>query len=124
MEILMSPSEEKRSVPRFEFQKKVRLFPVRPSKSGHILEIQDTPLDSWANDISAAGLGLVGVRAFAPHTLVKMDIEGLDHKIVDAYGTIVWAYDNHAGVRFVLKDHRLSQKIEAIGLEQKNKFSR
>jgi len=114
MEIIMNPLEEKRIFYRYEFQSKVRLFPIRTSNSGQILEIQDAPLDSWANDISAGGLRLEGVRSFELNSLLKINFESANQQAVEAYGKIVWAYDNHAGVRFVLKNHRLRKKIKAI----------
>ena len=112
--IPMVPTEEKRRYIRHEFQKKIRFFQVQISKSGHIFEIHDTPRDAWANDISSDGLRMEGVHDFGPETLLKLNIGDVEEKPMEAYGKIVWSYDHHAGVRFLLKDPALRESIKAI----------
>jgi len=112
--------QEKRRLQRYEFQKNVRLYPVQSSRSGHILEVQDKPVDSWANDISPNGMRLEGDHAFEPNALVKMDFEIEGERKVEAFGKIVWTFDHHAGVSFILRDNRTLERIKAFCRKRDN----
>ncbi len=110
---------EKRRFDRFEFQKSVQVFPVLPSLSGNIFEIQNKPIEAWANDISEEGLQLEVSQTFNPNFLLKLNFDFGKNKSVEAYGKIIWSYDYHSGLRFMLVDQHLREQIQSIG-EKKN----
>jgi hypothetical protein len=106
---------EKRRFDRFDFQKSAQVFPVLPSKSGNIYEVQKDPIEAWVNDISEGGVRLEVVHSFASDALLKLNFELEKNKTVETYGKIVWSHDNHSGIHFMMADHRLRKDIKAIG---------
>ena len=111
---------EKRRYNRFEFQKSVQIFPVFPSKSGHIYEVQNNSIDAWANDISNAGVRLEVAYCFDRYFLLKLNFEFGKSQPVEAYGRIIWSYDNHSGIQFLLMDQLLRQGIKAFSEKRNN----
>lgn len=92
MDTPMSPVEEKRRIIRHEFQTKVRLFPIRLSPSGHILELQENSVEAWADDISTGGLKLEGFHFYGPDTLLKLNLEIEGEQPVEAYGKVILGF--------------------------------
>ena len=115
----MPPLAEKRKFDRFQFQKSVQIFPVLPSKSGHIYEVQHQPIDAWANDISEEGLRLEVSHSFGSDSLLKLHFEFEKDKTVEAFGKIVWSHDSHSGIQLMLMDRHLRNGIKAIGKKKK-----
>lgn len=110
----MNSVVEKRQHGRVEFQKSVQVFPVIPSKSGHIFEVQDKPVPAWANDISEGGLRLETSHSYDPNYLLKLNFEVDDDKCVEVFGKVIWARDHHCGVRFMMVDQEMRKGIQSL----------
>lgn len=110
----MAVAPEKRRYNRFEFQKSVQVFPVLPSKSGNIFEVQQNPLKVWANDISEGGLRLETSNSFNPNFLLKLNFEVEEEKLVEVFGKIIWTRDSHCGIRFMLADQEMRKGIRSF----------
>jgi hypothetical protein len=110
----MNSIKEKRKFPRYEFQEAVRLIPFHSTPSGQFLEIYEFVLDAWTNDISEGGLRLESAPEFGPNTLLKMIFKFGNFQKVEAHGRIVWCFDNHAGVRFIMKEPALADRIKEL----------
>ncbi len=110
----MNPAFEKRKHGRVEFQKSVQVFPVIPSRSGHIFEVQEKPVPAWANDISEGGLRLETSQAYDPNFLLKLNFEVEEDKAVEVFGKVIWTRDHHCGVRFMLVDQDMRKGIRAL----------
>ncbi len=119
----MNYIEEKRKFNRVEFQKTVKVFPVVPSRSGNIFEVQKKPIEAWVNDISEGGLRFEAADSFDPNFLLKLSLEIEEEKSVEVYGKIIWSRDSHCGVRFMLVDQELRKGIHAIS-KKKNSPSK
>jgi len=119
----MNYIDEKRKFNRVEFQKTVQVFPVLPSRSGNIFEVQKKPIEAWVNDISEGGLRFEAADSFDPNFLLKLNLEMEEEKSVEVYGKIIWSRDSHCGVRFMLVDKELRKGIHAIS-KKKNSPSK
>jgi hypothetical protein len=96
---------EKRRHPRHETSKSVQVFPVLPSKSGNIYEVQTKPLPASAIDISEGGAGLqIPSKNLEPQAIVKLSFETPAEGPVEVYSKIMWTEKNRCGVRFILAD--------------------
>jgi hypothetical protein len=115
---IMNYVDEKRKFNRFDFQKTVQVFPVLPSSSGNIFEVQKKPIEAWANDISEGGLRLEAADSFDPNFLLKLNLELVEDQSVEVYGKIIWSRDSHCGVRFMLVDKKLRKGIHAISAKK------
>jgi len=110
----MNHIEEKRKFNRIQFQKTVQVFPVLPSRSGNIYEVQKKPIEAWVNDISEGGLRFEAADSFDPNFLLKLNLELAEENTVEVFGKIVWSRDSHCGVSFMLTDQKLRKGIRAI----------
>jgi hypothetical protein len=111
----MGHAVEKRKFNRYEFQKPVLVFPVLPSKSGNILEVEDHSLKSQASDISEGGLRLATSNGFKTDSILKLNFKVEKNQPVEVYGKIIWKQKEQCGVRFVLVDPQIRKGIRAIG---------
>lgn len=110
----MTSTNEKRRHNRVEFQKRVRIFPVLPSKSGNIYEVQTESFEARASDVSEGGVGLEMSRSLNPDFLVKMNFEVQNNQPVEVYGKIVWSQSNRCGVRFMHMDSSLRKGLRSL----------
>ena len=111
----MNAKAEKRKFDRYAFKKTVQVFPVLPSKSGNIYEVQKKPVEIQTRDISEGGLRLEGDRNFDPQFLLKLSFEVAQEQPVEVFGKIIWSSEGYHGVRFMLADQELKKSIRAIG---------
>lgn len=105
---------EKRQFNRYEFQKWVQIFPVLPSGTGSVWEVQPTHVGAWANNISEGGLQIESVHPFDAQFPLKLNIEFEKGRIIEAYGKLVWSHDNHCGIQFMWLDQRLRNGIQTF----------
>ena len=110
----MAALVEKREYDRFEFQKPVQVFPVLPSKSGNILEVENQSLKGRTQNISEGGLSLVTPKGFSENSILKLNFKVEKDQPVEVYGRIVWTRKKHCGVRFVLADQKIHKGIRTI----------
>lgn len=110
----MSKTAEKRVYNRIDFQKPVRVFPVLPSKSGNIYEVQKDSFEAQASDVSEGGLGLKVSKPMSPEFLVKMNFELADNQPVEIYGKIVWSQSNRCGIRFMHTDMAIRKTLRSL----------
>ncbi|HEY5037896.1 MAG TPA: PilZ domain-containing protein [bacterium] len=110
----MNDIVEKRKFNRFEFQKSVLVFPVIPSESGNIYQVQNKSYESWAHDISEDGLQLENLGNFNSDTILKLRFELEANTPVEVYGKVIWSESDHLGLRFVLPDSKVRKGIQAI----------
>lgn len=110
----MSKTSEKRIYNRIDFQKPVRIFPVLPSKSGNIYEVQKDSFEAQASDVSEGGLGLKVTKPLSPEFLVKMNFELTENQPVEVYGKIIWSQSNRCGIRFMHTDASLRKSLRAL----------
>ena len=110
----MTETKEKRHFDRFDFQKKIRIFPVLPSKSGNIFEVQKESFDARASNISEGGLSFKTERDLDPQFLLKMHFEAPGDQLVEVYAKVVWAKDRHCGVRFIYTEPSLRNSVRSI----------
>jgi|SRR5581483_5372893 len=117
----MNESSDKRKFSRYGFQKQVKVFPVLPSKSGNIYEVQKNPLEVRSANISEGGVRLETDQALDPAFLLKLNFELEKDQLIEVYGQVIWSSKNQCGVRFMLTDSVLRKGIRAIA--QKNRPS-
>jgi len=110
----MTAANEKRRFNRVEFQKPIRVFPVLPSKSGNIYEVQKESFEVHASDVSEGGVGFETTRPMNPDFLVKMNFEAVENQPVEVYGKIVWTQSNRCGVRFMHMDSSLRKLVRSL----------
>jgi len=115
----MGLAAEKREFDRFEFQRSVLVYPVSPSKSGHILEVESQSLKAKVDNISEGGLKLVAPKRFPENSILKLNFKVEKDRSVEVYGKIMWSEKKNCGVRFVLADPQVRQGIRAIGQKKK-----
>jgi hypothetical protein len=113
----MNDIVERRRHDRFEFPQPVQIFPVLPSKSGNIYEVQNHSIEFKARDISEGGLRIEVDRPFDSNFLIKLNFEVLKDQPVEVYGKIIWSENNHCGIRFMLADEVLRKGIGALALK-------
>lgn len=111
----MTAKAEKRKFDRYEFQEKVRVFPVLPSRSGNIYEVQEKAVEFRALDISEGGLRLETDQELDPRSLLKLSFEVAKDRPVEVFGKIMWSQERHHGIRFMLADQEMKKGIRAIG---------
>lgn len=111
----MTESSEKRRFNRFTFQEPVLVFPVLPSQSGNIYEVQRSSIEARAHDISEGGLRLEVDRPLNSNFVLKLNFAVEKSEPVEVYGKIVWSEKNHCGIRFMLADSTLRKGIRSIG---------
>ena len=110
----MPPNPEKRQHRRFHFLEPVSVFPVLPSKSGNIFEVQPQALQAQARDISEGGVKLHLDRPLGPGSLLKLTFEVLQEEEVEVFGKIIWTDREHCGIRFMLADPVLRKGVRAL----------
>ena len=110
----MAALQEKRRFNRVEFQKSVRVFPVLPSKSGNIYEVQNEGLQVKAVDISEGGLRLETNEELNENFLIKMHFEFVKDKPVEVFGRIMWSSEGRHGIRFMIADQEIQHGIRAL----------
>ena len=110
----MKAANDKRQFNRFEFQKPIRVFPVLPSKSGNIYEVQKESFEVRASDVSEGGVGFATNHPMNPDFLVKMNFEVGEDQPVEVYGKIVWSQSNRCGVRFMHMDSSLRKIVRSL----------
>lgn len=111
----MNEVDEKRRFTRFEFQETIRVFPVQPSKSGNIYEVQKEFFEARASDICEGGLGFEAKQELDPSFLLKINFDVPVKKPVEVYGKVVWAKNRRYGVRFMYTDQILRKGVRSIG---------
>ncbi len=110
----MAALQEKRRYKRFDFQKSVKIFPVLPSKSGNIYEVQTQAVQVKAVDISEGGLRLETDADLNENFLVKMHFEMTKDRPVEVFGRIMWSSEKQHGIRFMIADHEIQHGVRAI----------
>jgi hypothetical protein len=110
----MSSVVEKRMFNRFTYAKPVQVFPVIPSKSGNILEVDKEPLRVKANNISEEGLGLSSTNGLKAQSILKLNFKGAANRRVEVFGKIIWVQRGQCGVRFMLADPATRRGIRSI----------
>ena len=110
----MPANVEKRKHHRVEFRQPVRVFPVLPSKSGNIYEVQTESFEVQAHDISEGGLRLQTHQDLNPQFLVKLNFEILKDQPVEVFGKIMWSQEKHHGIRFMLVDQEMRRDIKSL----------
>lgn len=114
----MNPVTEKRQHPRVDFQKPVKVFPVLPSKSGNIYEVQTRPVEFQAYNISEDGLGLEADGDLGDEVILKINFEVERDRPVIVFGKIIWSHERHFGVRFLMVDQEMRKSIKALAKNQ------
>ena len=110
----MSNVGDKRRFNRFEFPKTVQAFPVLPSRSGNIYEVQPRALEARVHDISEGGLRLVTPMDFPKDSILKLHLEvKRNHKVV-IFGKVVWLRRNYCGVSYLLLDQVVREGLTAL----------
>ena len=110
----MGVTNDKRQHERVGFQKVARVFPVLPSKSGHIYEVQKDSIWVQASNISEGGL-LLETEQFSKSSLIlKLNFEVAKDETVEVYGKIIWVEGGRCGVRFLFADNNLRKSIRAL----------
>lgn len=110
----MKAANEKRRFNRVEFQKPIHIFPVLPSKSGNIYEVQKESFEVRGFDVSEGGVGFETTRSLNPDFLVKMNFEVTENHPAEVYGKIVWARSNRCGVRFMHMDSSMRKIVRSL----------
>lgn len=110
----MSETKEKRRFHRVDFQKKIRVFPVLPSKSGNIYEVQKESFDARSFNISEGGLSFGAEQELDPQFLLKMNFEAPGDLPVEVYAKVIWAKDRQCGVRFIYTEPSLRNSVRSI----------
>lgn len=114
----MAEMKEKREYLRIGFEKTVRVFPVLPSSSGNIFEVQKNSVWAQASNISEGGL-LLETEQFSKSSLIlKLNFEVAKDETAEVYGKVIWAEGGRSGVRFLFADQNLRKSIR--GLARKN----
>ncbi len=114
----MENLEEKRHFDRFMFQKPIQVYPVLPSKSGNIYEVQDKVIPAQSHNISEGGLKLETKKSFDVDSILKLSFEAEKDSNVEVYAKIIWAQKAHCGVRFMMPDKSIQKVIRNISLNQ------
>ena len=110
----MDAAKEKRQFHRIGFRKTVRVFPVLPSKSGNIFEVQKDSIWSQADNISEGGL-LLETEQFPKSSLIlKLNFEVAKDETVEVYGKVIWVEGGRCGVRFLFADNDLRKAIRSL----------
>lgn len=110
----MSVANDKRQHDRIVFRKTVRAFPVLPSKSGHIYEVQKNSVWVQAYNISEGGL-LLETEQFSKSSLIlKLNFEATKDEMAEVYGKVIWVEGGRCGVRFLFADANLRKGIRAL----------
>ncbi len=116
----MVEMKENREYSRVSFQKVVRVFPVLPSKSGNIYEVQKNSTWVQADNISEGGL-LLGTEQFSKSALIlKLNFEVEKDVMVEVYGKIIWVEGGRSGVRFLFADNNLRKAIRVLARQAEN----
>lgn len=116
----MVEMKEKREHLRVGFQKVVRVFPVLPSRSGNIYEVQKNSVWVQADNISEGGL-LLGTEQFPKSSIIlKLNFEVEKNVMVEVYGKIIWAEGGWSGVRFLFADNNLRKAVRALARQAEN----
>ena len=110
----MSKTSEKRIHNRIDFNKPVQVFPVLPSKSGNIYEVQKESFEAQASDVSEGGLGLKVSKPMNPEFLVKMNFELTDKQPIEVYGKIIWSQSDRCGIRFMHTDTAFRKMLRSF----------
>jgi len=110
----MNAPVEKRKHHRFEFQQTVQVFPVLPSKSGNIYEVQKDPIEIQAKDISEGGVRIHAYHDLDPDSILKLNFEIAKDRPVEVFGKIIWSQERHHGVRFLLADQETRKGIKSL----------
>ena len=111
---LMTAMEEKRRFNRFDFQNVIHVFPVLPSKSGNIFEVQKESFEASASNISEGGLKFETKKELSPNFLLKLNFELTHDQPLEVYGKVIWSKDNRFGIRFMYTDQTLRQAVRSI----------
>ncbi len=114
----MENLQEKRHYDRYQFQKPIQVYPVLPSKSGNIYEVQDKVIPAQSNNISEGGLKLETNKSFDVNSILKLSFESEKDSSVEVYGKIIWTKKAHCGVRFMMPDRSIQKVIHNISLNQ------
>ncbi|HVZ81358.1 MAG TPA: PilZ domain-containing protein [bacterium] len=116
----MEAAKDKRQYQRVGFRRTVRVFPVLPSKSGNIYEVQKDSIWVQADNISEGGL-LLATEQFSKSSLIlKLNFEvGLD-RMVEVYGKVIWVEGGRCGVRFLFADNELRKAVRGIARKADN----
>lgn len=110
----MGAVENKRQHERVGFQKVARVFPVLPSKSGHIYEVQKDSVWVQASNISEGGL-LLETEQFSKSSLIlKLNFEATQDEMAEVYGKVIWVEGGRCGIRFLFADANLRKAIRAL----------
>lgn len=110
----MNDTVEKRRHKRFKFAEEVRVFPVLPSASGNIFEVQQEPVPSKAFDISEGGMRMEWDGELSPEFLLKLNFEFSNNLPVEVYGKIVWTKTDQVGVRFMVTDAAIRHGVKSL----------
>ena len=114
----MKKMNDKRRHDRFEFQKRIHVFPVLPSKSGNIYEVQKDSFEAHSSNLSEGGLGLETAKPLNPDFLLKVNFELQSDQAMEVYGKVVWSRQNHCGIRFMYTDASLRRGIKFLAQEK------
>lgn len=114
----MAPIVEKRRYKRFEFKEEVRVFPVLPSSSGNIFEVQQDSVPTAAFDISEGGLRMKWVEDLNPEFLLKLNFQFSKDLPVEVYGKIVWSQEKECGVRFMVPDAAIRHGVKSLSAKK------
>ncbi len=110
----MNNPTEKRQFDRFGYQKSVRVFPILPSASGNIYEVQKHSFEALAHDISEGGMRMESFKTFGSEIFLKVNIEVAKNKLVEILGKVIWSGKETCGVRFVIADPEIKKDIRLL----------
>ncbi len=111
----MANSIDQRRHSRHKTKKNLQIFPVLPSKSGNIYEVQNKPLPASTVDISEGGAGLeISARSLTPQSLLKLTFKTPFHEEIEVYAKIIWSDKSRMGVHFILSDQAVLKAIKEI----------
>jgi c-di-GMP-binding flagellar brake protein YcgR len=111
----MTHQLEKRRHIRLEAIQSIQVFPVLPSKSGNIYEVQNKPLPASTIDISEGGVGLqISSKNLEPQAILKLSFETPAEGEVEVYSKIMWSDKTRCGVRFIMADQAILKAVKVF----------
>lgn len=110
----MGVANDKRQHDRVGFRKVVRVFPVLPSKSGNIYEVQKNSIWIQADNISEGGLLLETEQFPKSSIILKLNFEVAPEQMTEVYGKVIWVEGGRCGVRFLFADNDLRKAVRVL----------
>jgi hypothetical protein len=111
---------DRREHTRTQFNGLITLYPVRPSKSGHILELEPDQIMAQAQDISESGIRFEVDDSDFSNDILKISFYIQNLKLVDVYAQLAWKDNKVCGLQFKFLDNLSRGYIRDYVENQKN----